>query len=244
MHIAARNLEFAYQTQPLFKGFYLTLLEPGEAIPRRPLAILGPSGSGKTTLLKLMGGLLQPRTGELITPHRVSFMFQENRLLPWLTVLENVAIPLEKELGRDAARERARHFLSLMGMGAMEGKLPRELSGGEARRVSMARAFAYPAPLIFMDEPYQSLDLPLRIKLMDLSLSLLSKEERMLILVTHDPREAIYLASRVLVLGKGGRGIIYDKILDMDDGDRIYGSAAGGLLEQEMMRTLEEGMLP
>jgi len=225
----------------------------------RPLVILGTSGCGKTTLLKLLGGLLKPDSGRIIytcesvpnTPVQIiidgasenkgpntSFIFQEPRLPPWLTVLENVSLPLEKNLGREEARERARRFLSLVSLEGMDGAHLGELSGGQAQRVSMARAFAWPAPVLLMDEPFQSLDIPLRIGLMDGILSLLEKEKRLLIAVTHDPREAVYLGGRIIILGKAGEGIVYDRVIDLDSAERAYGSAAAGKLEQEMIHVL------
>jgi ABC-type nitrate/sulfonate/bicarbonate transport system ATPase subunit len=152
--------------------------------------------------------------------------------------LKNVSLPIEKELGEREARARARHFLSLVSLEGKEDAYPRRLSGGEAQRVSMARAFAWPAPALFMDEPFQSLDIPLRISLMDLTLSLLEKDDyagkkRFLITVTHDPREAAYMGGRIIILGKAGGGIAVDRVIDIPPDDRAWGSAAE--LEGEMI---------
>ena len=214
----------------------------------RPLAILGPSGSGKTTLLKLLGGLLKPQSGEInfctddrAALPRTAFMFQESRLLPWLTVLENVSLPLEKDFGETEARLRARHFLSMVFLDDKEKAYPSELSGGQAQRVSMARAFAWPAQALLMDEPFQSLDIPLRISLMDLCLSLLEKENhsiRLLVAVTHEPREALYMGGRIIILGRPGEGIVFDRLAGPRDGHRDYGSADTEL-EKEMLEVLK-----
>lgn len=244
----------------------------GEDAPR-PLVILGPSGSGKTTLLKLLGGLLTPQKGEIVfipggvesgaadygknreaetrkrnaepenVPPRTSFIFQEPRLLPWLTVLDNITLPLEKVFGGEKARERALDFLSLVSLDDKAASYPAELSGGEAQRVSLARAFAWPSPALFMDEPFQSLDIPLRISLMNQSLSLLEKEKRFLAAVTHDPREAVYLGGRIIVLGKAGRGIVFDRNIDTALRGRGYLSAsndpAAAGLEADLIKALE-----
>jgi NitT/TauT family transport system ATP-binding protein len=191
---------------------------------------------------------------------KTAFMFQEPRLLPWLTVLENVSLPLRKLFGKEEAMERARRFLSLVSLEGMETAYPAQLSGGQAQRVSMARAFAWPAPALFMDEPFQSLDIPLRINLMETCLSLLERdnfspenyhddnlpsenchedhagEKRLLIAVTHDPREALYMGGRIVILGRAGEGIVFDRVVNILPG---YGSAASGELEREIIRVLE-----
>jgi NitT/TauT family transport system ATP-binding protein len=245
MNISVRNLSFGYAGKPLFDRLSFDVEDDG-----RPLVILWPSGCGKTTLLKLIGGLLKPQEGEICFggeagavakvdgAPRTAFMFQEGRLLPWLTVLENISLPLEKEFGREEAGKRGRYFLSLVSLEEKEKESPMELSGGQAQRVSMARAFAWPAPALFMDEPFQSLDIPLRINLMDLTLSLLSKEKRLLIIVTHDPREAVYMGGRIIILGKPGEGIVYDRKIDLGTGERTYGSAGELELELELLKNL------
>jgi NitT/TauT family transport system ATP-binding protein len=204
------------------------------------VALLGASGCGKTTLLRLMAGLLKPsaagsvieRTGE------VSFIFQERRLLPWYTVLENVSLPIERSMGRAAARDRALRFLRRVSLEDKAGAYPAELSGGQAQRVSFARAFACPAPIILMDEPFQALDVPLRIRLMETTLSLLEQEKRLAVLVTHDPREAIFLGRRILVLGGEGRGIVYETLVDLSGPDRAYGSPAQARFEARLLEAL------
>ena len=265
MKISLHNLTFCYDGKaPVF----CKLNAEFDNRKGRPLVILGPSGAGKTTLLRLMGGLLKPKDGDIrFSPEsnsvesnsgehgsgghgsgtpRAAFMFQEPRLLPWLTVLENVRIPLEKELGSEEAGFRAGYFLSLVSLKEKEKAYPKELSGGEAQRVSMARAFAWPAQALLMDEPFQSLDIPLRLSLMDLTLSLLEKEnpqdKRLLAAVTHDPREAVYMAGRIIVLGKGGGGIIFDRVVDLSAEDRAYGSAAAWELEKEIIEVLKNSM--
>ena len=257
--ISVRDLSFGYAGKKLFEKFSADF---EEAEAGRPLLILGPSGCGKTTLLKLLGGLLKPDSGRIIytcnavpgeTAHivvegkdggpdsalpKTAFMFQESRLLPWLTVLENVSLPLEREMGKEKAGERAMHFLSLVFLEEKKDSYPNELSGGQLQRVSMARAFAWPAQALFMDEPFQSLDVPLRMSLMDLCLSLLEKEKRILIAVTHDPREAVYIGGRIIILGKRGEGKVFDRVIHLSPEERAYGSAAGAELEREMIQVL------
>ena len=260
MNIEVRDISFAYNSKPVFDHFSLDLNLHWNG---RPLVILGSSGCGKTTLLKLLGGLLKPFNGSIVKScedepkieseggrretikeeegtglSRVSIIFQETRLLPWLTVLENVRLPLEKDFGREEADERARYFLSLFSLAGKECARPGELSGGEAQRVSMARAFAWPSELLLMDEPFQSMDIPLRINLMAFSLSLLEKEKRHLIAVTHDPREAVFLGGRIIILGKPGQGIVFDKNVELSQEERAWGSSAARGLEREMIGAL------
>jgi NitT/TauT family transport system ATP-binding protein len=240
MNIAVRNVSFGYTKEKIFDNFNVDF-----SLADQPLVILGPSGSGKTTLLKLLGGLLKPQEGSIgfsetgeAMPN-CAFIFQEPRLLPWLTALENVSLPLEKQFGKEGALARAKHFLSIVFLEDKAQVYPSALSGGQAQRVSMARAFAWPAPALFMDEPYQLLDIPLRISLMDLSLSLLRKEKRPLITVTHDPREAVYIGGRIIVLGKPGDGIVFDKLVSLPDGCRFFGSPAAGEFEKELIQVLQ-----
>ena len=241
MKISVHKLSFGYtEDKPVFHDFSADL---GGGETGRPLVILGPSGSGKTTLLKILGGLLQPQSGEMrfsgdAALPKAAYMFQEARLLPWLTVLENVSLPLEKDFGKTEARLRAGRFLSLVFLDDKENDYPGELSGGQAQRVSMARAFAWPAPALFMDEPFQSLDIPLRISLMDLCLSLLEKEKRLFIAITHDPREAVYMGGRIIILGSPGQGIVFDRVLELPKEDRAYGCARAEELEYEMRQVL------
>ena len=268
MNIHVRNLSFNYGGENLFYRLNVDL-DGGEG--SRPLVILGTSGCGKTTLLKLLGGLLKPREGSVFFSNEksgrtaeeretfekplASFVFQEPRMLPWMTVLRNISLPLEREMGREAAAAKARLYLSLVSFEGREGSYPAELSGGQAQRVSIARAFAFPAPVLFMDEPFQSLDIPLRLNLMDLILSIGEKDNstvplpekgRFLIIVTHDPREAIYMAGRIIILGKSGEGIIFDRTVNLSPEERLFGSAAAGELERELIvhlannRTIEE----
>ncbi|MDR1248650.1 MAG: ABC transporter ATP-binding protein [Treponema sp.] len=236
MIISIKNLSFGFGEKLIFKDFSLDIDDRG------PTALLGASGCGKTTLLRLIAGLLKPSGAE---PSRVierggdvSFIFQESRLLPWYTALENVCLPIEPVMGKAAARSRGLEFLRRVSLEDKAGAYPAELSGGQAQRVSFARAFACPAPIILMDEPFQALDIPLRIQLMETARSLLEQDKRLAVLVTHDPREAIFLGRRILMLGNEGRGIVYETGVDLPREDRSYGSPAQAELEARLMETL------
>jgi NitT/TauT family transport system ATP-binding protein len=232
--LSIKELRFGYGELCLFRDFSL---EPG---PENPLAILGPSGCGKTSLLRLIAGLERPLAGEIRRAGEISCVFQEDRLLPWMTALENVSLPGRRLLGRAASEERGRLFLERAGLGGRTGAYPGELSGGERRRVAIVRGFACPGPLVLMDEPFQSLDIPLRIALMDLTRNLLALEDRLLIMVPHDPREALYLAERIILLGKAGRGIILDEKPGFPREGRRYASPAAALVEEKLVGALAE----
>jgi NitT/TauT family transport system ATP-binding protein len=197
-----------------------------------PVLILGPSGCGKTTLLRLIAGLLQPQSGTIRFGGGcgVAFVFQEPRLLPHLSVLENITLPSRKHIPPDELTQKARRLLMLTGLENETRRYPDELSGGQNQRVSIARAFCYPAPLLLMDEPFQSLDLPLRLSLLETVKKLLAVENRFVVAVTHDPREAVILGKRILVLGKTGRVVF----------DTMNGNRDPAALEREIICCLTE----
>ncbi|MDR3247231.1 MAG: ABC transporter ATP-binding protein [Treponema sp.] len=240
-----KDLCFGYGSNTIFQGFSLELGN------ENPVAILGPSGCGKTTLLFLLAGILKPSAGEVTigggSPQSAAAMvFQEPRLLPWMNVLENVALPIGRLLGKKEALDRALRFLELVGLRDKARSFPTELSGGQQQRVSLARAFAFPRPVILLDEPFQSLDIPLRIQMMDLVLDLLAHESgRLVIAVTHDPREAVYLGRRIIVLGGTpgeaagvSSGIVFDETLALSAEERAYGSVAQGGMERRLLAAL------
>jgi NitT/TauT family transport system ATP-binding protein len=240
LRVRIENLEFGFNARKIFKDFSLDL-GGGD-----PVVILGPSGCGKTTLLRLIAGLLRPEAGRIMIENAAasggaaSFVFQEARLLPYLNVLQNVMLPTVKPLGRLKAEERARFFLRESAIYRYAGTYPDQLSGGQRQRVSIARAWAYPAPIILMDEPFQSLDIPLRIQLMDSVRKLKTAEDRFVIAVTHDPREAVYLGRRIIVLGcgaDGSAGILFDEKFDAET-PRAFVSEAALLLEQKLCDAL------
>ena len=161
--------------------------------------LLGPSGCGKTTLLNMLAGLV-PYDGKIENiPARVSYIFQEERLLPNLTVKQNITFAL----GKGADERRIADVLAKVELSDREDAWPSELSGGQAQRVSIARAFAYPSELILMDEPFSSLDTALKIRLIDVFCNLWREERRTAVFVTHDAEEAYMLAHRAVVMKEG-----------------------------------------
>ena len=183
--ISIKNLNINFEQKSIYKDFSIDFQE------NKITAILAPSGAGKTTLLKAISK----------QEKKSSFLFQNPRLLPWKTVFENLTLPLENtNLSKEEIKQRGEYFLAQVGLLDRKKDFPKTLSGGEKQRVAMARSFAYPSSLLLMDEAFQSQDLGLKLKLMEDFLQLANSENKTVILVTHDIREAICLADRIIVL--------------------------------------------
>ena len=165
-------------------------------------SLLGPSGCGKTTLLNLLGRLILPDSGSIdgLDEERISCIFQETRILPWKTVLENVLFPLKDLMPADQALEMADKFIRLVGLADARNAYPHQLSGGMRQRVSIARAFAYPGSVILMDEAFQNLDNQLKDNILTSFMDIWQSDRRTVILVTHDIREAIRMGQDIIFL--------------------------------------------
>jgi len=192
-------------------------------VPGESLAIVGASGSGKTTLLRVLAGLEQADSGDVLIDGNAingvgserAVIFQEPRLLPWLTVIENVAFGLETQgVARDEARQRAQRYIDLVGLQEFESAYPRQLSGGMAQRVGIARALAVQPEILLLDEPLGALDAMTKISMQQELARIWREEDVTTVLVTHDLEEAIYLADRILILPreKGAQ----PRIIDID----------------------------
>jgi NitT/TauT family transport system ATP-binding protein len=175
------------------------------------VAVIGPSGSGKSTLLRILGGLLPASQGRvefrgqpLHGPQPgVGLVFQDANLMPWRTVAENVALPLEVDgLGNPATGPQVAELVDLVGLAGFEETLPDDLSGGMAQRVAIARALVQDPDLLLLDEPFGSLDAITRERMGEELLRIWSLNHKTVVMVTHDIAEAIYLADRVLVLSQ------------------------------------------
>ena len=178
------------------------------------LCVVGPSGCGKSTLLRSVAGLLPAREGSVAldgtpvtgVPDRLAVVFQDygRSLSPWLTVRDNVALPLRRQgLGRAARRAAADRILERVGLGSDARRHPWQLSGGMQQRVAIARALVCRPSLLLMDEPFGSLDAQTREDLEDLLLEVHAAEGATILFVTHDIDESVYLGDRVVVLSPG-----------------------------------------
>ncbi len=195
------------------------------AVPQRQfVAVVGPSGCGKSTLLRLMAGLLRPARGTVAVAGQpitgpspsIGIMFQSDTLLPWRTAIRNVRLGLEGHLDNKEALARSLRMLELVGLSESSNKYPHQLSGGMRQRVNLARALVIEPEVLLMDEPFGALDAQTREAQQEHLLKIWEADHKTIIFVTHDIEEAVFLADRVIVLGRAGVGIVADLDLDIE----------------------------
>jgi NitT/TauT family transport system ATP-binding protein len=201
--LRARGLTVGFGGDPVLEGVDLDV-RPGEFV-----SLVGPSGSGKTSILRAATGLLTPVSGSVevdVDPTHVGFLFQDDALLPWRTARENVSLGLRiREVPRQDADERADRWLALLGLDGLGGRYPRQLSGGQRKRVAIAQVLALEPRLLLMDEPFASLDAIVRMRLTEELLGWVEREHLTVLLVTHDLEEAISASDVVYLLSRGPR---------------------------------------
>jgi NitT/TauT family transport system ATP-binding protein len=185
------------------------------------VSIVGPSGCGKTTFLSIVDGLLTPTSGDIhVDGQRVTapgpdraVVFQDASLLPWRTVLRNVTYGLECQgVASAQARERAGHFIAMVGLSGFEQHYPHELSGGMQQRVNLARALVMDPQILLMDEPFASLDAQTREAMQEELIEITLKAKKTVLFITHQIDEAVYLSDRVIVFS-ARPGRVRDTIL-------------------------------
>jgi sulfonate transport system ATP-binding protein len=241
LHLQLRGVGKHYGTRQVLHGIDLDIA-PGEFV-----AIVGRSGCGKSTLLRLLAqleqadaGSLQAEGGQALAGLRedIRIMFQDARLLPWKTVLDNIALGLT---GKDA-KDRAREALASVGLADRAGDWPAVLSGGQRQRVALARALVHAPRLLLLDEPLGALDALTRIEMHRLIESLWQRHGFTALLVTHDVAEAVAVADRVLLIEDGG--VALDRHIALPR-PRLHGSAAFARYEGEILgRVLQRPATP
>lgn len=221
--IAIENLSFGYEKNIYILKDINLEINSGEFV-----CILGQSGCGKSTLLRLLGGLENATIGKILIDDKEilnasldrGIVFQDYGLFPWMTAGENIMLALEqryKNKKRDELKKIALDMLVSVGLDIdVYGKLPKELSGGMQQRCAIAQSFSINPPILLMDEPFGALDAVTRSKLQDLVLTLWEKDEerKTVFFVTHDVDEAIFLSTRIIVLGQLPSQVIADCKVD------------------------------
>jgi NitT/TauT family transport system ATP-binding protein len=191
------NVSHSYGQSAVFEDLSVEI-ERGEFV-----AIVGPSGCGKTTLLNLMSGFYRPTSGRITRAGRTRMVYQSDGLFPWLTVRENIALGLRRDIVQEHERgAQMKDLLSLIRLEGFEEHYPHQLSGGMRQRVELARALAGETDVLLMDEPFSSLDYQTRLRMRRMLVRVLSERPRTVVFVTHDIEEAAQLADRVLVLSE------------------------------------------
>lgn len=174
-------------------------------------SVVGPSGCGKSTLLMLIAGLYRPTEGQVLVDRRpltgpytdVGIVFQQDVLLPWRSVLDNVTLPAQvKHRPSDEARERAEQLLERVGLTGFESRFPSELSGGMRQRVALCRALLHDPPVLLMDEPFGALDALTRERLQADITKLWAGDTKTVLFITHDIEEAVLLSDEVVVMSQ------------------------------------------
>ncbi|QTQ14274.1 ATP-binding cassette domain-containing protein [Treponema parvum] len=190
--VSVANIKKTYNSKIVIEDLSLSVKAGDLAV------IVGPSGCGKSTLLNIIAGLDQNYEGKLQTSgKKIGYVFQEDRVLPWLTVFQNI-----KSVNPSGEDDVVQHFIDAAGLTGFEKYYPDELSGGMRQRCSIARALYYGSDILLMDEPFKSLDYVIRQKMISDLLKIHEEEKNTILFVTHDIEEALTVADTVFVLKK------------------------------------------
>lgn len=210
--VRVRDLRMRYgDAEAVIDGVSLDVAE-GQVV-----SLVGPSGSGKSTVLRAISGLHRPDGGNielLVDPKEMGFLFQDDALLPWRTAIQNVGLGLKlRGSSQVEAREEASRWLTRLGLSGFENRYPRQLSGGQRKRVALAQVLALRPSLLLMDEPFASLDAIVRHQVTQDLMGWVERERIAVLLVTHDLEEAQALSDLVYLLSRGPRARIRNSYL-------------------------------
>jgi len=212
--IRLENINKKYDETIIFNDFKIDFYE------NKVNCILGKSGCGKTTLLNIISGVIENDKNNFkgIEDFSISYIFQEDRLIDWLTVEENIKLVVKKHYNEKEMNELCEKYLKLVGIYEYKDYYPQRLSGGMRQRVNIARAFIYPSKVIIMDEPFKSIDIKNKLMIMDNFKDILKEDNRTVLFVTHDIDEALYLGDSGFVLGDRPVKIkrVFDDIKNID----------------------------
>jgi len=210
------------------------------------VGVLGTSGCGKSTLLRVLSGLESASRGKILLDNvllkgidsRVNLVFQEPRLLPWLTVEQNIDFGLPEDIPRIKRKEIVHQVLELVGLTPHRALYPKHCSGGMAQRAALARALVRTPHVLLLDEPFSALDAFIRMQLQEVLLEIHQKSAATMILVTHDIDEALYLCDRILVL-RGQPGRLVKDIKIVESRPRHRGSPSLARLKENILELLD-----
>lgn len=213
--IIFKNFSFSYPDKEIYKNFNAVFF--GGKIN----VVLGASGVGKTTLLNALTGL-SGFDGEIENmPKNVSYIFQSDRLVKTISVEKNLDFVLKNAISDKTARKNAIYDMAkLLETSDVLKRLPTEISGGQAQRVQMARAFLYPSEVMLLDEPFKGLDVSLKTRLIKKFLELWGRDGRTVVLVTHDVYDALLMGDKVFVLSGSPADIVYETELTVEKSER------------------------
>ncbi|MCG1010888.1 ABC transporter ATP-binding protein [Salinicoccus sp. ID82-1] len=238
MSLELRNVGRTFNDKAAVRNISFTA-QPGEII-----GLLGTSGCGKSTVLRAISGLDDAYDGRIefngkapgAVRNAIGFIFQEPRLMPWLTVLENVTFGLK---GTRAEKEsKGKTFLENVGLAGNENAYPKELSGGMAQRAAIARALVTSPEVLLLDEPFSALDAFTKMQLQDLLLDIWKTYQTTIVLVTHDIDEATYLCDRIITL-RGQPGEMEREIAINEARPRTRGSGELAEYKKEILDSLD-----
>lgn len=195
--VEIKDLTKIYNDKTIFNKFSIELLSD------KVNCIVGESGCGKSTFLNIIAGLTSKNEGIIkeVNNKDISYIFQEDRLIEWLTIYDNLKMSLRKYAKKDELEERINYILEIIDLKHVKNKYPSQLSGGMRQRINIARAIGKPSKIILMDEPFKSLDYKIKYSIIDELKDIIFNEERIVIMVTHDVDEAIYFNGRIIVFG-------------------------------------------